>query len=94
LIRDISIIGRFRMSAVKETTIFMNGRSQSLRIPAEMRLQGTKAKIQKIGSMLIVTESDLDNPFLALDMAQSLISNNFMNEGRDLKPLQDREELE
>ena len=82
------------MSAVKETTIFMNGRSQSLRIPAEMRLQGTKAKIQKIGSMLIVTESDLDNPFLALDMAQSLISNNFMNEGRDLKPLQDREELE
>ena len=81
------------MSAVKETTLFMNGRSQSLRIPHEMRLKGEKAKVLKIGNMLIVTESDSENPFLALDLAQSLISDDFMKEGRDLKPIQEREEI-
>ncbi|MDD4974589.1 MAG: hypothetical protein PHY93_09585 [Bacteriovorax sp.] len=82
------------MSAAKETTLFMNGRSQSLRIPHEMRLIGEKAKIQKIGNMLIVTEADYENPFLALDLAQSLISDDFMKDGRDLKSIQEREDLE
>ena len=81
------------MSAVKETTLFMNGRSQSLRIPQEMRLHGDKAKIQKIGNILIVTESDYENPFLALDLAQSLISDDFMKEGREQPPMQEREGL-
>lgn len=79
------------MSAVKETTLFMNGRSQSIRIPAEMRLHGDKANIQKIGDILIVTESNTSNPFLALDLAQSLISDDFMTDGRDLKPIHERE---
>lgn len=82
------------MSAAKETTLFMNGRSQSLRIPHEMRLHGVKAKVQKIGNILIVTETDYENPFLALDLAQSLISDDFMKNGRDLKPIQEREDLE
>ena len=78
----------------KETTLFMNGGSQSLRIPHEMRLDGKKAKIQKIGSILIVTESDYENPFLALDLAQSLISDDFMKAGRQLKPIKKRAGLE
>lgn len=78
---------------MKETTLFMNGRSQALRIPSEMRLEGNKARVQKIGNMLIVTEADYENPFLALDIAQSLISSDFMREGRDLRPIQDRESL-
>lgn len=81
------------MSAMKETTLFMNGGSQSLRIPSEMRLHGSHAKIQKIGSILIVTEEDYENPFLALDLAQSLISSDFMKDGRDLRPLKEREGL-
>jgi virulence-associated protein VagC len=80
------------MSAIKETTLFMNGRSQSLRIPAEMRLEGEKAHIQKIGNILIVTESNTSNPFLALDLAQSLISDDFMTDGRDLRPINERED--
>ena len=80
------------MSAIKETTLFMNGRSQSIRIPAEMRLSGDKANIQKIGDMLVITSSDVDNPFLALDLAQSLISDDFMLEGRDLKQIHERKD--
>ena len=82
------------MSVAKKTTLFMNGRSQALRIPQEMRMHGEDVKIQKIGNILIVTESDYENPFLALDLAQSLISNDFMKEGRDLRSIKKRTGIE
>lgn len=39
-----------------ETTIFMNGRSQAVRIPKEFRLSGHVCEIQKIGNELIIRE--------------------------------------
>ena len=79
------------MGALKETTIFMNGRSQSIRIPAEMRLSGDRANILKVGEMIIITEAKSDNRFLALDLAQKLVSDDFMEDGRDLLPLKERD---
>ena len=99
VVYTINVFGIYRqsevnMSAMKETTLFMNGRSQSLRIPHEMRLHGEKAKIQKIGNILIVTESDYENPFLALDLAKSLVSDDFVKSGRELRPIQKRKGIE
>lgn len=81
------------MSAAKKTTLFTNGGSQSLRIPADMRLKGSNANIIKVGGILIVTEDEGENPFLALEIAQSLISSDFMSEGRDLLEIKEREEV-
>lgn len=80
------------MSAIKETTLFMNGRSQAIRVPAAMRLSGEKANILKIGDMLIITESENNNPFLALDLAQKLMPDDFMEGGRDLRRIQEKDD--
>ncbi|MCT4641215.1 MAG: AbrB/MazE/SpoVT family DNA-binding domain-containing protein [Bacteriovoracaceae bacterium] len=80
------------MSVIKETTLFMNGRSQAVRVPADMRLSGEKANILKIGNMLIITENENDNPFLALDLAQKLMPDDFMEDGRDLRAIQKRDD--
>lgn len=39
-----------------ETTIFMNGQSQAVRIPKEFRLNGRVCEIQKRGKDLIIRE--------------------------------------
>lgn len=39
-----------------ETTIFMNGKSQAIRIPKEFRLNGCVCDIQKKGKELIIRE--------------------------------------
>lgn len=39
-----------------ETTIFMNGQSQAIRIPKEFRLKGRVCEIQKQGKELIIRE--------------------------------------
>lgn len=39
-----------------ETTIFMNGQSQAIRIPKEFRLRGRICEIQRRGKELIIRE--------------------------------------
>ena len=39
-----------------ETTIFMNGQSQAIRIPKEFRLRGRVCEIRKRGKELIIRE--------------------------------------
>lgn len=43
---------------VKRTTLFMNGRSQAVRIPKEFRFEGTHVYARKDGNRLILTSID------------------------------------
>jgi antitoxin VapB len=76
---------------MKETTIFMNGNSQAMRIPKEMRFASEKVLIQKIGAVtIIIDESD---PWASLRLAQVLFSPDFMKGGRAINPIVKREGL-
>jgi antitoxin VapB len=66
---------------MKESTIFMSGNSQAIRIPKEMRFKtGQKVLIEKVGNVtIIVDESD---PWASLKLAQALVAADFMENGR------------
>jgi len=76
---------------MKETTLFMNGSSQAVRIPKEMRLSGDKVLIEKIGSITVIVEKS--DPWASLTLAQSLFSKDFMKEGRSVNKIVERDDL-
>lgn len=76
---------------MKETTLFMNGSSQAVRIPKEMRLSGDKVLIEKIGSITVIVEKS--DPWASLTLAQSLFSSDFMKDGRSVNEIVDRQNL-
>ena len=76
---------------MKETTLFMNGSSQAVRIPKEMRISGDKVLIEKIGSVTIIVEKS--DPWASLNLAQTLFSKDFMQKGRELKNISERKNL-
>lgn len=43
---------------VKRTTLFMNGRSQAVRIPKEFRFEGTHVYARKEGNRVVLTSID------------------------------------
>ncbi|MCB0361101.1 MAG: AbrB/MazE/SpoVT family DNA-binding domain-containing protein [Bdellovibrionales bacterium] len=76
---------------MKETTLFMNGSSQAVRIPKEMRLSGDKVLIEKIGSVTVIVEQS--DPWASLTLAQALFSKDFMKDGRSINEIVERPEL-
>ena len=77
---------------MKETTLFMNGNSQAVRIPKEMRFLTEKVLIQKVGAVtIIVDESD---PWASLKLSQVLISPDFMKDGRAVNAIVEREGID
>jgi antitoxin VapB len=78
---------------MKESTIFMSGNSQAIRIPKEMRFKtGQKVLIEKIGNVtIIVDESD---PWASLKLAQAMDTGDFMEKGRMLNKIVSRKGLE
>ena len=73
---------------MKETTIFMNGDSQAMRIPKEIRFDTGTVLIEKIGSVTVIV--DAKNPWAGLQLAQTLFSKDFMSEGRSVNPVVER----
>lgn len=81
-----------RMSEIPITTkVFMNGRSQAVRIPAEFRFEEDELYVNKIGDTLFLTPKSL----LVQSMIQglSMISDDFMKDGRPDEVPAVREEL-
>jgi antitoxin VapB len=76
---------------MKETTIFMNGNSQAMRIPKEMRFLTEKVLIQKVGAVTIVI--DESDPWASLKLAQVLISPDFMKGSRAANAIVERKGL-
>ena len=61
------------------TRVFMNGRSQAVRIPAEYRFEETELYVNRIGNTLLLTPvSDLAD---SLRQGAAMISDDFMDGG-------------
>lgn len=73
------------------TKVFMNGRSQAVRIPAEYRFDEDELFVNKIGDTLFLTPKSL----LVASMMQglSMISEDFMKDGRPNEVPAVREDL-
>jgi len=70
--------------------IFMNGRSQAVRLPKECRLEGTEVYVKKIdGIVMLIPKAD---PLAAFVRSLDMFSEDFMEE-RNQPPQQIREAL-
>lgn len=79
------------IGTTKTTTIFMNGQSQAVRIPKEFRLGGKKVYIQKMGNCIILTP--VKDPWQLFAESLHEFSDDFMKDGREQLPDQEREDM-
>ena len=71
--------------------LFENGRSQAVRLPKEYRFEGNEVAINKIGDMVILLP--IEDKWAGLMEGLSLFTDDFMAEGREQPPVQEREGL-
>lgn len=76
---------------MQTTSLFQNGASQAVRIPKEMRFQGKRVEIQKVGNSVVLrpVPDSWDNFFASLNQ----FSDDFMRDGREQPAQQEREDL-
>ncbi len=67
--------------------LFMNGRSQAVRLPKEYRLPGNQVLVKHVGNAVMLIP--LEDPWASLVDSLGLFSDDFMEE----RGQQDREEL-
>ena len=79
------------LETLQKTKVFMNGRSQAVRIPAEYRFEENELFINKIGDTLLLTP--VSTLASTLRQGASLVSDDFMEEGRPDEIPARREEL-
>ena len=73
---------------MKTAKIFINGRSQAVRLPKEFRFSGDDVFIKKVGNMVVLFPKD--DPWAPLVGSLDLFTDDFM-ETRD-QPAQDSRE--
>jgi antitoxin VapB len=71
--------------------VFQSGNSQAVRLPKEFRFQTDRVEIFRRGDELVMRESPL-NAVAIFDTLASLPAD-FMTEGREDSPPQDRDDL-
>ncbi|OGT46090.1 MAG: hypothetical protein A3E82_07980 [Gammaproteobacteria bacterium RIFCSPHIGHO2_12_FULL_38_11] len=71
------------------TTLFMNGQSQAVRIPKEFRMNGKKVYIKKSGNCIMLIP--MDDPWKLFFEALNEFSDDFMKDGREILPDQERD---
>lgn len=71
--------------------VFQSGNSQAVRLPKEFRFQTDRVEIYRRGDELVMRESPL-NAVAIFDALASLPAD-FMTEGREDSPPQDRDDL-
>lgn len=76
---------------MKDTTVFQNGNSQAIRIPKEMRLESDTVMVEKVGNVLVIVEAN--DPWASARLGQLLLAGEFMPEGRQVNPIQERKGL-
>ena len=71
--------------------VFENGRSQAVRLPKAYRFSSDEVLINKIGEIVLLmpVNSKWDSFMRAVDM----FSSDFMEDGREMRTDQEREEL-
>jgi len=70
--------------------LFMNGRSQAVRLPKAFRFEGNEVFIRRIGNAVVLIP--VENPWQTLSDSLNLFSNDFM-ESRSQPDGQIREEF-
>ncbi len=65
---------------MKKAKLFMNGKSQAVRLPKEFRFEGKEVFIQKVGPGVMLIP--IDDPWYWIERAQNLVTPDFM-ETRD-----------
>jgi antitoxin VapB len=82
-IPKISIILEATVGETSIGKIFMNGRSQAVRLPKQFRLPGTQVRIRRVGNGILLEPiiTDIDQWFKAMDAAGGDAP--FMPEGRE-----------
>lgn len=75
---------------VRTAKLFMNGRSQAVRLPKEFRFDGSQVYIKKVGEAVILLP--YNNPWQSLIDSLDLFTDDFMIE-REQPAVQEREEL-
>ncbi len=71
--------------------LFENGRSQAVRLPKEYRFHGEEVSINKIGDVVILMPQE--NQWSGFLSGLSLFTDDFMDEGREQPPIQERASL-
>ena len=71
--------------------LFVNGRSQAVRLPKEYQFQGENVYIQKVGEAVILVPVDKDWEIFLHGL--NSFSDDFMSEGRLQENDQNRKEL-
>lgn len=81
------------MPRVTTAKLFMNGRSQAVRLPQEFRFHGDQVRIRRIGRGVLLEpmEFDLAQWFAELDQ---FAEEPFMSDGRNQPPAPDRDMFE
>ena len=73
--------------------LFKSGRSQAVRLPRAFRFKGKEVRIRRFGHGVLLEPmtQDLDALFAVLDRYKDI---DFMPEGREQPPMQERPELD
>ena len=75
---------------MKTAKLFMNGRSQAVRLPREFRFEGEQVYVKKIGDSVILIPYHA--PWNTLIKSLEFFSEDFMMEERKQPPLENRED--
>ncbi|AEJ18445.1 type II toxin-antitoxin system antitoxin VapB [Gracilinema caldarium] len=73
------------------TKVFMSGNSQAVRLPKEYQVDDKELYIKKIGSTIILFPKK--NPWEAFERSLSEFTDDFMVDGRNQPPVQERDGL-
>lgn len=76
------------MRTRKKTKLFMSGNSQAVRIPREFQMEGDEVEIQRRGNTLVI--SPKKHTWQVLTGSLAMFTDDFMQEGRQQPPLQER----
>lgn len=79
------------IETLQTTKVFMNGRSQAVRIPAEYRFEEDELFINKIGDTLMLTPRS--SLIYTLRQGAAMVPEDFMADGRPDEIAAVREEL-
>ena len=71
--------------------LFENGRSQAVRLPKEYRFNGDEVAINKVGNIVMLMPKE--NKWSGFISSLELFSEDFMSNGREQIPSQEREDL-
>lgn len=71
--------------------LFENGRSQAVRLPKECRFNADEVAINKVGDIVILMPKE--NKWSGFLKSLELFSDDFMVDGREQPPVQEREAL-